>query len=155
MGKTCGMTTTPAAPAKSLLNAYVAAEIRAEMGRQGLGNADIARALGVSEAWTTRRLSRKSADTIINLADLERIAGTLNVPALQLVAAAARQAEGSDLKHGLGQVVRSAAKRHRVVGAPKPISRGRRDSTRPVSAIPANRRRPAIVGMGKRPIAGE
>lgn len=154
------MTTTPTAPAKSLLNAYVAAEIRAEMGRQGLVNADIARALGVSEAWTTRRLSRKSADTVINLADLERIAQALNVPALRLVAAAARQAEGSDLNIRQGEPTGRmntsrpiSQRRRRSVSVA--VGHKRRDSTRPVSAIPANRRRPTIVGMGKRPIVGD
>jgi transcriptional regulator with XRE-family HTH domain len=61
------------------VNAQVAAEIRAELGRRGMSNADLARLLGVSEAWTTRRLGKK-ADTVLNMVDMQRIAAALSTP---------------------------------------------------------------------------
>lgn len=41
--------------------------------------------------------------------------------------------------------------RHSVLGV-SPLGTGRRDSTRPVSGIPASRRRPTPTGPGNRPI---
>lgn len=70
---------TPGPATWTSLNAQVAAEVRAEMGRRGMSNAELARQLGVSEAWTTRRLGKK-ADTPLNLIDLQRIAAALRVP---------------------------------------------------------------------------
>ena len=57
------------------LQARVAQEIRAEMGRQRVTGAELARRLTVSEAFVSRRL----ADTgVISLAELERIAAALD-----------------------------------------------------------------------------
>lgn len=73
------MTMTPGPATWTSLNAQVAAEVRAEMGRRGMSNAELARSLGVSEAWTTRRLGKR-ADTPLNLVDLQRVAAALAVP---------------------------------------------------------------------------
>jgi transcriptional regulator with XRE-family HTH domain len=44
-----------------------------------MSNAELARLLGVSEAWTTRRLGKR-ADTPLNMVDMQRIAAVLKVP---------------------------------------------------------------------------
>jgi hypothetical protein len=79
-------TDSPRDSERSSLNERVAAEIRAEMGRQGMVNKQLAQKLGVSEAWTTRHLSAKSADTQpLTLTDVENIAVILNVSPLDLL----------------------------------------------------------------------
>jgi len=60
------------------LQAHVAQEIRAEMGRQRTTGAELARRLGVSEAYISRRLAN---DGTCSLGDLERIADVLGVRA--------------------------------------------------------------------------
>lgn len=138
------MTTTPTPTSRGSLNVLAAAEVRAEMGRQGMSNAYLARALGVSEAWTTRRLSLKSADTGLSLTDLERIAAVLAVPVLNLLPQSVRAAAGVNLS--LTPVARSG--RSTSTGTPlrrtasRPMVPTRRDSVRPVSGIPAEHRRP-------------
>jgi antitoxin component HigA of HigAB toxin-antitoxin module len=64
----------------------VAAEIRAELGRQDRNKAWLAAELGVSEMWVGRRLGERTA---ITTDDLERIAGALGVPAAQFLPASA------------------------------------------------------------------
>lgn len=63
---------------RSELSTRIAAEVRAEMGRQGISSAALARKLGVSEAWTSRRLSI-NGDQTMDLDDLPRIADALGV----------------------------------------------------------------------------
>lgn len=58
------------------LTVQVAEEIRAMMARRRMTGAGLARALGVSEAWVSYRLSGKQA---IDLNDLERIAEVLGI----------------------------------------------------------------------------
>lgn len=58
------------------LQAHVAQEIRAEMGRKRATGAELARRLGVSEAYISRRLAD---DGSITLQDLERLADALGV----------------------------------------------------------------------------
>lgn len=66
--------------------AYVAAEVRAELGRQDRENAWLARELNVSEMWVSRRLrcvTEFSADDVV------QIATVLGVPPANLMPAAA------------------------------------------------------------------
>lgn len=56
---------------------HVAAQLRAEMGRQELTNEQLAARLGVSDMWVSRRKQQK---TQISMADVERLAEALNVP---------------------------------------------------------------------------
>jgi transcriptional regulator with XRE-family HTH domain len=124
------------------------------MGRQGMSNAHLARALGVSQAWTTRRLSLQSADTVLNLADLERIAAVLGVAVASLLPQTVRTgglSEISDSTHPNGGP--ASLERPRLHAANRPISGYRRDVTRPSSPVPPNRRRPFPVRPGDRPIA--
>lgn len=44
-----------------------------------MSNAELARLLAVSEAWTTRRLGKR-ADTTLNLVDIQRIAAAMDTP---------------------------------------------------------------------------
>ena len=68
---------------------FIAAEVRAEMGRQDRTNSWLAAQLGVSEMWVGRRL-RLNRETEISEDDLERIAGALNVPVATFLPAPVR-----------------------------------------------------------------
>ena len=65
---------------------HVRAELRAEMGRQGLTGSDVAHRMGTYPQWINRRVNGKGR---IDLDDLEAIARALNISAAQLVAGAA------------------------------------------------------------------
>jgi transcriptional regulator with XRE-family HTH domain len=71
------------------LGDYVAAQIRAEMGRQQISASALARILDVDDTWVGRRIRGKSAITID---DLEKFAKALDVPALSFMPAAERVA---------------------------------------------------------------
>jgi transcriptional regulator with XRE-family HTH domain len=58
------------------LTAYVAAEIRAYLGRHSLSKRELAKRLGVAESWVGMRLNQRQE---ISLTDVERIAVALNV----------------------------------------------------------------------------
>lgn len=60
------------------LQEHVAEEIRAEMGRQRVSGAELARRLGVSDAWISHRLSRPYR---LSVGDVEAIASLLDRPA--------------------------------------------------------------------------
>lgn len=64
------------------LQAYVAAEIRAQLARRQVTQSDLASAVGRSDAWVSYRLSGKQA---IDLNDLEQIAAALDVPIYKLL----------------------------------------------------------------------
>jgi transcriptional regulator with XRE-family HTH domain len=71
---------TPSTPDADLT---VAAEIRAELGRQRISQADLARRLGVSRPWVSRRLN---GDTALTIGDIATIADNLGVPVTHFVA---------------------------------------------------------------------
>ncbi len=62
----------------------IAANIRAELGRQNKTRAALAREMDVTEMWVSRRVN---AQTPITVDDLSRIADALAVPAVELMAA--------------------------------------------------------------------
>jgi len=62
----------------------VAAEVRAELGRQRKTGAWLARELGVSEAWVSRRLGEKAPHPM-SVRDLEQIASALKVTVASLM----------------------------------------------------------------------
>jgi transcriptional regulator with XRE-family HTH domain len=142
VGKTYAMTTTATPTARSSLNALVVREIRAEMGRQSMASARLARALGVSEAWTTRRLSAKSADTVIGLNDLERIARVLGVSVLDLMP---KTASVQAIAHYLAPTVRTIEQPTRP--------RDNRPSGHPFPAATTGVRRTAHLPRTTRPKA--
>ena len=65
----------------------IAAEIRAELGRQQLSNRRLAMMIGggVSYAWVNRRIN--ACDVEMTFEDVERIAKALHVPVQRLVSA--------------------------------------------------------------------
>ena len=71
---------------------YVAAEVRAELGRQGRDNQWLASELSVSEMWVSRRL-RNVTDWSVD--DLMRVSGVLGVPVTQFLPASALIAEAA------------------------------------------------------------
>jgi len=70
------------APVATRLTDRAAAEVRAELGRQGLTALQLAERLGVSRSWTSYRLTGQQT---IDLDDIERIAQALDVPVAQLL----------------------------------------------------------------------
>ncbi len=66
----------------STLNAYVASEIRAELGRQRRSQARLAVELGWSKVYLSRRLTGEVA---LSVGDVEAIAGKLGVPLAKLM----------------------------------------------------------------------
>lgn len=68
---------------------YVAAEVRAELGRQERNGSWLASELGVSEVWVSRRLRGITKFTVD---DLVRIADALGVAASDLLHAPVRSA---------------------------------------------------------------
>lgn len=151
---------TQAQERTATLSDLVAEEIRALLARRRMSGRQLANALGVSPSWVSYRLTGTQP---IDLNDLERIATVLNVPAERLMPQAGRSVVRPG--GGLTQTIVSAnlphpaaaprptvrTGRHSVLGV-SPLGTGRRDSTRPVSGIPASRRRPAPTGPGNRPI---
>ena len=70
------------APVTTRLTERVAAEIRAELGRQGKTGLQLAESLGVSRSWVSYRLTGQQA---IDMDDVEAIATALDVPLAQLL----------------------------------------------------------------------
>jgi transcriptional regulator with XRE-family HTH domain len=106
----------------------VAEEIRAQMGRKQKTGADLARALGKSQAWISYRLSGKQP---IDLNDLEAIASILGVAVAELFPADVRQA------------VRTIQGNSAVADRPtdnRPPARPNSRGDRPVSTAPGSRR---------------
>lgn len=69
-------------PVATRLTDRVAAEIRAELGRQGITALEIAQRLSVSRSWMSYRLTGQQ---VIDLDDVEKIAAALGVPISQLL----------------------------------------------------------------------
>lgn len=60
------------------LRLAIAAEIRAEMGRQSVNQSELARRIGEGQPWVNRRVK---GDVALDFDDIERIASALDVPA--------------------------------------------------------------------------
>jgi transcriptional regulator with XRE-family HTH domain len=155
------MTTTPERTAT--LTTLVAAEIRAWLGRLDLRPAELARRLGENDQWMSSRLKGR---TPINVNDLQRVADALGLSVVDLLPQRASRPSGKgsagvDLNDSSGEIIRSAPV-HRSIGRPNgraagragnpALSKGRRDAARPVSAVPANLRRPSLTRPGVRTI---
>lgn len=70
------------APVANRLTQRVAAEIRAELGRQNVTGKRLAELLGVSHSWVSYRLTGQQT---IDFDDIEKIAGALGVPVSHLL----------------------------------------------------------------------
>jgi len=159
------MTTIPTQGATLLLSDQIAEEIRAELGRQRMSQRKLAAMLGVSPAWINFRLTGVQE---IGLNDLARICAAINVPVTRIMAEALRTASRSQGSGATGDrpaqtivrvdsdlqpraVARPARASSHVATRTGPLSHGRRDATRPVSAVPANLRRPSPTRPPARP----
>lgn len=68
----------------------VAQEIRAELARRNMSQAALAEAIGKTEMYVSMRISGRSARRVVlDIADLELIAGALGLPASHFLADAA------------------------------------------------------------------
>jgi transcriptional regulator with XRE-family HTH domain len=151
------------------LSELVAEEVRAQMGRKRMSQAQLARGVGKTEMWVSLRLRGKQA---IDLNDLMAIATVLGVDASELVTpdvvAKAKADEGRSRRDfdlapaeravTVGQASVSVATRvsrpPRRKPAPRPFSQPKPGPARPVSAVPARKRRPGPVRPGVRRKAG-
>lgn len=142
------MTITPERRTATL-SELVAEEIRALMGRRRMTQAQLARGIGKTEMWVSLRLRGRQP---IDLNDLALIAGALDAKIPDLLPQSLRAATGQNLP--LTPVTRSA----RVTSTGRPVRRSasrppvstRRDPVRPVSAIPADHRRPQPMRSAER-----
>lgn len=158
------MTTTPERTAT--LTSLVAAEIRAWMGRLDVRQSELARRMGENDQWMSTRLKGR---TPIDLNELQRIAHALGLSVLDLLPAQASRGAGDTGGTSTQTIVpdhlnqpadrsrvttpRPNVRTHRhVATGGSPFGGGRRDGSRPVSAVPFAKRRPAPLGPGVRPI---
>jgi transcriptional regulator with XRE-family HTH domain len=173
--KLCPMSITPEAPAKTLTQ-LVATQIKLQMVlADDIKQSQLARKIGKTEQWLSVRLRGRQP---LDVNDLALIADGLGVGVHDLLPppeAVARVIAG--VSHGAGgagdRATQTIVPDHSTVRpmAEQPISRpaaarvnrhvattggpyggGRRDATRPVSAVPFSKRRPARIGSGNRPI---
>lgn len=148
------MTTTPERRTATL-SEQVAEEIRAWLGRRRMSQAQLSRAMGQSQMWVSDRLRGIQP---IDLDDVQRFALVLGVTVFDLLPspeeagrAAVPVKKGSPaLKEPFRPRVRSTMlARHPDLPA-SPVGSGRVDFSRPVSAVPAKRRRPQLVRADSR-----
>lgn len=160
------MSITPEVSAKTLTQ-LVALEIRVAMTRADIKQSELARTLGKTEQWLSVRLRGKQP---IDLNDLALIASGIGVgvhqllPPPELVALAANPpAPGTKdstrpirsdetFKVSCASVPRTGDDDERRPPVNPPIMPVRHDPRRPVSAIPARKRRPQPVRPGVRPM---
>lgn len=125
--------------AAARLTDKVAMEIRLELTRQRMSQAKLARALGKSQMWLSDRLRGVQP---FDLIEIEEVAEVLDVPAVRLLYPEFRQNRDSG-------VIPERPIRKRIVRTPdrRPIDRGPRSpsAVRPISSIPATKRRPGPV----------
>lgn len=141
------------APALTLRE-RTAEEIRALLARRKMSATQLARHMGISQAYIWRRLS---GETAFDLDDLEKIAVILDVEVTnllpvptpgRLLTTVGTPSERPNV-HSDSSAVRPA--RSRPARKRNPIGRPRRDATAPASAVPPTQRRPALVsGPGQR-----
>lgn len=131
-----------------LLRERVAEEVRALLARKMMTGAELAEAIGRSPMYVSRRVRGEVA---FDLDDMQRLAEVFGVEVSALLPKGG--GAGSSLKEPYVPTTRSVdpLKARPVSGGP--FSGGRRDSTRPVSSVPAARRRPRVVSTQRRPKA--
>lgn len=144
------------------LSELVAEEVRALMARRKVSGRELATQLGVSPSWISYRLSGKQP---IDVNDMHRIARALGVGVHELLPPpeiAANAAEPPRTPVGAQPNVRSAriprsgrrrsTDRRADTVTDWPTGPGRHGSTRPVSSVPATKRRPMPVRPGDHPM---
>lgn len=149
------------------LSEMVAEEIRALMARRKVSGRELSAKLGVSPSWISYRLSGKQP---IDINDLLRIANALGagvhelLPSPEMAALAVEPSAqpakedssrtmtrpARSVKHPCDSFSRSGDGEERRKAEPHPISPGRTDPVRPMSAVPARQRRPQPTRPGVR-----
>lgn len=162
------METTPERRTATL-SELVAEEVRAQMGRKRMSQAHLARGVGKTEMWVSLRLRGKQA---IDLNDLMAIATVLGIDASDLLTpdvvakaktpdpgkGANRDFEVAPAERAvtIGQVLGTSAEGVACTPAPSksapPFRHSKPGHSRPVSAVPARKRRPAPVRPVTRPM---
>lgn len=143
------------------LGPTVAEELRALLARRRLSGVQLAKQIHKSQPYVSRRLN---GDVAFDLDDLEAIAAVLDIQVTDLFRDTQRRSS-QDFEHAPAD--RSATIGHlsvpltaRVVSpnrmsrrrrTPRPFSQPKPGPTRPVSAVPARKRRPGPVRPGTRP----
>jgi len=129
------------------LREHVAEEIRVLLARKKMSAAELARRTGLKQSTMSRRMT---GETAFDMDDLEIIAEVLEVEVSDLMPR--RVGAGRDPRHGSGQIGRTDDLPRAAHLVHQPFSPPRRDASRPVSAVPANRRRPTTVRSPSRPM---
>lgn len=152
------MSISPEVSAKTLTQ-LAATEIKVQMARADVRQSQLAREIGKTEQWLSVRLRGRQP---IDLNDLALIARGLHIGVYDLLPAPEVAARASAPNERSAQLIPSAdrprpkghrsARRssHQMATVVGPYSGGRRDAARPVSAVPASKRRPSMVGPGVR-----
>lgn len=139
------------------LGPAVAEEVRALLARRRISGVQFAKKIGKSQPYFSRRLN---GDVAFDLDDLEAIATALDIDVSDLFPSReGRSSRDFDLAPAeravtVGQGFVDLAKRVSPMAQPRkipqPFSQPMPGPTRPVSAVPARKRRPAPVRPGVR-----
>ena len=148
---------TDGGSADRLLREQVAEEVRALLARKRMTGADMAVAIERSPMYVSRRVR---GEVPFDLDDIQRIAEVLGVEIGELFP---HRGEGANRDFDVAPAERTVTERHSSVDLAKgattpprarraapPNSQGRVERARPVSAVPARKRRPRPVLIGKR-----
>ena len=120
----------------STLSAQVAEEIRVAMTRRRISGRQLAAQLGMSQTWLASRLN---GVTPIDLNDLDRIAGILNVEVADLLPVGRRPSEGRLIttgRDGVDQGRVSNARKTHSSDRPHPIGHPKRTVPRDTTRRP-------------------
>jgi transcriptional regulator with XRE-family HTH domain len=140
--------------AATSLRERIAEEIRVLLARRRISASELARQIGATQPYISRRLT---GETAFDVDDLEKIAACLDVEVAdllpvptpgRLLTTVGTPTERPNV-HSDSSAVGPA--RTRPARKSNPIGRPRRDTTAPASAVPPTQRRPALVsGPGQR-----
>ena len=145
-----------------LLREQVAEEVRAQLARKMMTGAEVAAAIDKSPMYVSRRVRGEVA---FDLDDLQQIAKVLGVEIGELfphregrsnrvfeLAPTETAATIGHLSVPLTARVAATTRTARRRRTPRPFSQPRPGPNRPVSAVPARKRRPQPVRPGDRPV---
>lgn len=114
------------APATVQLTDLIAEEVRALLGRRRMSASTLARQMGVTQRYVSRRLT---GDAPFDANDLQRIAGTLGVPVRALLPDSVDDVQAIT-ESGREVTTRYAAKRAPVTNRPSSSRPANRDDAR-------------------------
>jgi transcriptional regulator with XRE-family HTH domain len=144
-------------PPRGRLREHVAEEIRVLLARRKMSGAELARRTGIKQSTMSRRMT---GETAFDMDDLEAIAAVLDIQLGDLFPSqdgrSSRDFEFAPAERAVTVGQASVALTTRVSRtprrkpAPRPFSQPKPGPTRPVSAVPARKRRPQPVRPGVR-----